>query len=157
MEIKSVAMNSVKKVLFGIVIVLLAIPMMSASWGTDFQKAKSEAGNGHKLILLKFSGSDWCVPCIQMEKEIFATDTFSHFADEELIMVNADFPRKAGKLDKATIKQNEFLAEQYDKAGHFPYTVLLNSDGKVLQVWDGYNVKQPEVFIAQIKAHATMP
>jgi len=149
-------MNSIKNMLFGIGLLLFATPGIAASWGTDFQKAKLEASANYKLILLKFSGSDWCIPCIQMEKEIFATDTFSHFAQNELVMVNADFPRKAGKIDKATAKQNDMLAEQYDKVGHFPYTVLLNSDGKVLQVWDGYTVKQPEAFIAQIKANASI-
>jgi thioredoxin-related protein len=150
-------MNSFKNVLFGITLLLFATPGIAASWGTDFKKAKVEATNSHKLILLKFSGSDWCIPCIQMEKEIFASDTFGHFAKQELVMVNADFPRKVGKVDNATAKQNDKLAEQYDKDGHFPFTVLMNADGKVLHVWDGYTVKQPEVFIAQIKAYASTP
>jgi len=133
------------------IIALLVLPLflMSAGiWRTDFEKAKADAQRQHKLILLKFSGSDWCIPCIRMEKEVFATDTFQHFAAESLIMVNADFPRHA---NKALLKQNEKLAEQYNKEGHFPYTVLLDPDGKVLKSWDGYKGMKPEELIAQVK------
>jgi thioredoxin-related protein len=133
------------------IIALLVLPLflMSAGiWRTDFEKAKADARRQHKLILLKFSGSDWCIPCIRMEKEVFATDTFQHFAAESLIMVNADFPRHA---DKALLKQNEKLAEKYNKEGHFPYTVLLDPDGKVLKSWDGYKGMKPEELIAQVK------
>ncbi len=122
-------------------------------WRTDFDKAKADARSQHKLVLLKFSGSDWCVPCIRMEKEVFAKDTFSHFADKALVMVNADFPRLSkNRQEGAVKKQNEALAEQFDKEGHFPYTVLLSPDGKVLKVWDGYSGIKPEELIAQINA-----
>jgi thioredoxin-related protein len=126
--------------------------LMSSSWRTDFSKAKEEAGKEHKLILLKFSGSDWCIPCIKLEKGVFSQDTFTHFADSNLVMINADFPRlKKNQPDKSVMKQNETLAEQYDKEGHFPYTVLLNSDGKVLKRWDGDPGLSPEDFIQQIR------
>ncbi|WP_276134033.1 thioredoxin family protein [Polluticoccus soli] len=129
--------------------------LMSAGWRTDFSKAKDAARAEHKLILLKFSGSDWCLPCIKMEKDVFAKDTFQHFADENLEMVNADFPRlKKHELDKAVVKQNETLAEQYDKTGHFPYTVLLDADGKVLKTWDGYQGEKPEEMIREIQLYA---
>src|ERR1043165_6813568 len=84
-------------------------------WKTDFEKARQEAKIENKLILLKFSGSDWCIPCIKMEKNVFAQDTFSNFASDKLVMVNADFPRKSSSFPKATVKQNEALAEKYDK------------------------------------------
>lgn len=148
-------MTSVKRFLFSVLGAAGIMTLtMSASWRTDFEKAKDEAKKEHKLVLLKFSGSDWCVPCIRMEKEIFNSEAFSAFASEDLVMVNADFPRKKGSLNQAVIKQNEALAEQYDKEGHFPYTVLLDADGKVLKTWDGYKGNQPDVFIDQIKAYA---
>jgi len=131
----------------------LALALMSLSWRTDFDKAVSDAKVQHKLVLLKFSGSDWCLPCIRMEKEVFNTDTFSHFAQDHLCMVNADFPRLSKhKLDKELTKQNERLAERYNKEGHFPLTLLLDADGKVLKTWDGYSGAKPEEVIQQIKA-----
>lgn len=142
------------------IIALLVLPLflMSAGiWRNDFDKAKADAKAQHKLILLKFSGSDWCIPCIRMEKDIFTQDTFQHFAQGNLIMVNADFPRLAkNKLDKAVLKQNDMLAEKYNKEGHFPYTVLLDPDGKVLKVWDGYTGMKPEDLMQQIKPNVAL-
>lgn len=133
----------------------LTVVFTSAGWRTDFTRAKSDAKKENKLILLKFSGSDWCLPCIKMEKELFTQDSFSRYAAAHLEMVNADFPRlKKNKLDKATEHQNESLAEQYDKDGHFPYTVLLDADGKVLKTWDGYKGEKPEDLIQQISTYA---
>ena len=135
-----------------VLILVAGILLMSAGWRTDYSKAKEQAKKENKLILLKFSGSDWCVPCIRMEKEVFDKDAFAHFADSNLIMVNADFPRqKKNQPEAAIIKQNETLAEQYDKQGHFPYTVLLSPDGKVLKVWDGDPKLSPEEFVRQIR------
>lgn len=138
-----------------IALVCLAGIFTSAGWRTDFSRAKTDAKKENKLILLKFSGSDWCLPCIRMERELFAKDSFSKFAEVHLEMVNADFPRlKKNKLDNATERQNESLAEQYDKDGRFPFTVLLDADGKVLKTWDGYKGEKPEDIIQQISAYA---
>ena len=128
-----------------------ALLLMAATWRTDFDKAKDDARTEHKLILLKFSGSDWCIPCIRMEKSIFSDDSFLHFAQAHLEMVNADFPR-LGKhhLSKDLTKQNEALAERYNKDGHFPYTLLLSADGKVLKTWEGYTGAKPTAFMDEI-------
>lgn len=134
-------------------LIVPAMFLMSFSWRTDFSKAKDDAANQHKLILLKFSGSDWCVPCIRMEKNIFSKDAFAQYADSNLVMINADFPRlKKNQPSKDVVKQNEALAEQYDKEGSFPLTVLLSPDGKVLKRWEGDPAVSPEEFVTQIKS-----
>lgn len=126
-----------------------------SSWRTDFDKAKADAKREHKLILLKFSGSDWCLSCIKMEKEVFSKESFVRFAADNLELVNADFPHlKKHKLDNILAMQNEALAEQYNKDGRFPYTVLLDAEGRVLQAWNGYNGEKPETLIQQIKSYA---
>jgi thioredoxin-related protein len=133
----------------------LSVMLMSSGWRTDFDRAKMDAKRAHKLILLKFSGSDWCVPCIKMEDKVFSSESFTHFAAANLEMVCADFPRmKKHKLEASLREQNETLAEQYNKSGSFPYTVLLDADGRVLKTWDGYNGEKPETLIQQIKSYA---
>ena len=107
-------------------------------WETDFIKAKQIAKDKKQLILLNFSGSDWCGPCMRMKKEIFEDKVFVSMADSNLVLINADFPRnKRNKLDKASIKQNEELADKYNPEGKFPFTVLLNAEGKIISSWDG--------------------
>lgn len=120
-------------------------------WSTDFEKAKIEATTNHKLILLSFSGSDWCIPCIKMKKEVFESSEFQNFAAEKLVLVKADFPRlKKNQLDKQQTKQNEVLAARYNPQGAFPFTVLLDANGKVLKSWDGMYKKSPEEFTNEI-------
>ena len=78
-----------------------SILFSAGTWETDFKKAKQSAQSEHKLILLNFSGSDWCGPCIRMHKEIFEGNAFTQYAGENLVLVNADFPRlKKHELSK---------------------------------------------------------
>jgi len=108
-------------------------------WQPNFESAKKIAKEKHELILLNFSGSDWCGPCIRLRKEILDNDVFLKMTDTSIVMVNADFPRnRKNQLDAQTKKQNDALADKYNPEGKFPYTLLLDVDGKVLKTWDGY-------------------
>ena len=104
-------------------IVLLSLLMMSfTTWETNFEKAKATATKEHKYILLNFSGSDWCGPCIRMHKEIFDNDAFQQFATQKLVMMNADFPRqKKNQLSKDLQKQNDQLLELIKKDPNIEY------------------------------------
>lgn len=122
-----------------VILLLCSIALVSfTDWENDFEKAKEKAREKHELILLNFSGSDWCGPCIRMKKEVFADASFSKMADANLVLFNADFPRnKKNKLSTTQIKQNEGLAEMYNPEGKFPFTVLIKPDGKIVRSWDG--------------------
>jgi len=122
------------------------------NWETDFNKAQQSAQSEHKFILINFSGSDWCGPCIRMHKEIFDNSSFTQYAADHLVLVNADFPRlKKHELSKDQQKKNDHLAEKYNKDGIFPLTVLLNADGKVLKEWQGLPPVSSEEFTKQVK------
>ncbi len=124
---------------------------VSADWGLDFDKAKNEASQGHKYILLNFSGSDWCAPCIKLKKDIFEADAFKAYAADHLVLVRADFPRsKKNQPDKAQTARNEALAETYNAQGKFPLTLLLDASGKVVKVWDGYVNETPDEFVKEL-------
>jgi thioredoxin-related protein len=124
----------------------------ATTWETDFNKAKQTAQSEHKLILLNFSGSDWCGPCIRMHKEIFESNSFIQYAGDNLVLVNADFPRlKKHELSKDQQTKNDQLADTYNKDGIFPLTVLLTSDGKVLKKWEGLPPISPDEFTKQVK------
>lgn len=120
-------------------------------WETNFAVAKARAQQEKKYILLNFSGSDWCGPCIRLRSEIFESDQFKQFADTTLVLLNADFPRqKKNQLSKEQQKQNNALADIYNTTGSFPYTVLLNAEGKVIRSWDGFPKEKPVVFMEEI-------
>lgn len=123
-----------------LLISLIAGLLLSAPvWQLNFDQAKAEARQNHKLILLNFSGSDWCGPCIRLKKEVFESSDFQQVAATTLVLVRADFPRLAkNQLDARQIAHNEALAETYNRQGKFPFTVLLDDTGRVIQEWDGY-------------------
>jgi thioredoxin-related protein len=132
-----------------ILLVLFTLP--SLIWIGNVDEALIEAKVSHKKILVNFSGSDWCGPCIRLRKEILETETFEKYAEEQLILVRADFPRqKKNKLPATQVKLNEEMAERYNPDGKFPYTVLLDENGKVLKTWDGFPNKSPENFVKEI-------
>ena len=121
------------------------------SWHYDLREAENLAQKEHRHILLNFSGSDWCGPCIRMHREIFEKDAFLQMADSELIMVNADFPRmKKNQLPASQQDLNNAMADKYNPKGKFPFTLLLTADGKVLNSWDGFPDGTPEDFVRQI-------
>ena len=136
-------------------ILFSTILFLNASWQTDFERAKSEAKTENKFILLNFSGSDWCVPCIRLHKEIFNSEVFTKYADDNLVLVNTDFPRlKKNMLSKEQQKQNDALADKYNTDGAFPLTLLLDADGKVIKKWDGFPSETAAEFTNDVKAAA---
>lgn len=126
--------------------------MSFVKWQPDFEIAKQQARQRHQLVLLNFSGSDWCGPCMRMTKGILENEAFTAFSDSTLQLVNADFPRnKKNQLGKDVVKANEALADRYNKEGVFPYTVLLDADGNVLKSWSGLPQEDVSGFIQEIK------
>lgn len=99
--------------------------------------------------LLIFSGSDWCIPCINFEKNILSTDEFKNYSDLHLLVVKADFPQHK-KLSKEQVAKNEKLAERYNPNGAFPHVVLLSENGTVLKQINT-RIDDPKLLIKQIE------
>jgi thioredoxin-related protein len=132
-------------------ILLLTILLPGVTWLGDFNLAKSEALKEDKLIMINFSGSDWCGPCIRLRKEILESSEFESYAKDHLVLVRADFPRqKKNQLDATQVRLNEALADKYNPDGKFPFTLLVDKNGKVLKEWDGFPNESPEKFISEI-------
>ena len=127
---------------------------ISAQWLTNIESAAKQAKEESKLILLNFSGSDWCAPCVKMKSDFFEYSPFEKFAETNLVLLNADFPRRQRKLHtKDQIAHNEKLAEQYNKTGEFPKTLLLNAEGEIMATWAGYPNYTPDDFIRKLRSH----
>ena len=120
-----------------------------SDWLRDFSKAQEEAKTNHKLLFLNFTGSDWCGWCIKLDKDIFSQEQFKHFAHDNLVLVELDFPRRKSQPTEER-KQNMELAQKFEVLG-FPTLVVLNSDGQKVWQFDGYFPGGPEAFIAQLQ------
>ena len=101
-----------------------------------------------QAVLLIFSGSDWCQPCIRFNKTILSDTPFTRFARQHLIVLTADFPQRK-KLPAELVAQNEALAAQYNPEGAFPKILLLNPDQSVLTTLS-YNNQSVVQFTRQI-------
>jgi thioredoxin-related protein len=127
------------------------LTLNTPSWLNNLDEAKLDAKENHKLIILNFSGSDWCGPCIKMHKQIFDSEEFKAYSKENLVLVNADFPRmKKNQPDKKQLAVNSALADKYNKEGIFPLTLLLDAGGKVIKRWEGLPKVTPAEFVSQI-------
>ncbi|TCD01541.1 thioredoxin family protein [Pedobacter psychroterrae] len=128
----------------------------SAIWLGNFDEALKVSRETHKQVLINFSGSDWCGPCIRLRKEILETEAFEKYAGQHLVLVRADFPRqKKNRLSAEQTRLNEALAERYNPDGKFPFTVLTDERGKVIRSWDGFPQERPEEFVQQVAKSAT--
>ena len=122
------------------------------NWETSLSKAKDLASQQNKPIVLVFQGSDWCAPCIKMDREIWSTEIFKTYASKYYIMLKADFPRrKKNKLSESQTKANAELAEKYNKQGFFPFVVMLDKEGKILGQ-RGYSKITPSQFINDLNS-----
>lgn len=118
------------------------------SFTNSIETAKSE----NKKVLLYFSGSDWCAPCVKFKKFIVNTPEFQTFASENLVLYNADFPRLSkNKLAKEVEKENETLADKYNSKGLFPLILLLDTEGNVVKKWEEFPKETVEEFIGKLK------
>jgi protein disulfide-isomerase len=122
-----------------------------AEWQTNYERALATAKEARKCVLLDFTGSDWCGPCIEMKKVVFSKAAFLNYAQENLALVEVDYPRHRRLPDK-TAKQNARLMHQYgiERSG-YPTVVLLNPDGRILGQLEGYKGERPADIIAWVE------
>ena len=115
------------------------------SWTTNLSQAKSQAASEKKLVLLDFTGSDWCPWCVKMDKEVFDQKAFADFATNKLVLVKLDFPQSK-EQPAAEKAQNTELAKKFKIQG-FPTYVLLDASGKEVRRQVGYLPGGPSEFI----------
>lgn len=121
-----------KNIKLTLILLLLSLPLLSQNWVSNINDAKQIAIEENKTIVMVFSGSDWCAPCIKLEKKIWMNEKFQKLAKDSFVMLKVDFPRrKKNKLSKILQQHNDNLAEQYNKEGMFPLVVLIDEKGIV--------------------------
>ena len=121
--------------------------LAAAGWGDDYEKGLAQAKAEKKLVLLDFTGSDWCGWCIKLDKEVFSKKEFKDYAKDNLVLVEVDFPQTK-KLAKKIKEQNDKLQAQYGIKG-YPTIIVLNPDGKKVGEL-GYQEGGPAAFTAKL-------
>lgn len=130
---------------------LCSLTSFAQEWNTDIETAKKIAATKNQPVLLVFQGSDWCAPCIKLDRAVWSSDTFKAYASKNLTLILADFPRKKKNfLSPEQTKKNKALAATYNPKGFFPFVVILNAEGKVKGT-TSYLKATPEEYIKHLE------
>lgn len=129
--------------------VLWQVNAAESTWLTDLPQAQAQAKTENKIVLMDFTGSDWCPWCIKFKKEVLDAPEFQKYAAKNVVLVEVDFPNKKVQSDDLK-KANTALKKQYEITG-FPTLVVLNKDGKKIGEQVGYSKGGPKAFIAKLE------
>ncbi|WP_116124674.1 thioredoxin family protein [Lewinella sp. IMCC34183] len=137
-----------KTLILSLTFLLVSLTATAQEWAPDFATAEAEAAAADKAVVLVFSGSDWCAPCIKLDREIWQDASFQEQAAADFVFYRADFPRKKeNQLPAELSASNGKLAEQYNRRGAFPLVVVLTPEGEVLGE-TGYQKVSPDEYLA---------
>jgi protein disulfide-isomerase len=98
--------------------------LSDSEWLTNYTQAAEKAKKEHKVILLDFTGSDWCGWCMKLKTEVFDKKEFKDWAASKAVLVEVDFPRQ-NELPADQKMQNEDLGKKFEIKG-FPTIVMLD-------------------------------
>lgn len=122
------------------------------TWLTDFGQAKAQAAAEKKFVLLVFHGSDWCPPCIELQRQVFQAPAFIAYARQVLVLVDVDFPEKPEQ--SAELKRaNLALRAKFNVGENYPTLVLLNDDGETVFQEVGYLGGGPAEVLPKLERH----
>lgn len=125
-----------KKSLSLLALAAMLAPAFAAEWLDNFDSAKAKAAAEQKLVLMDFTGSDWCGWCIKLRKEVLDKPEFEAYAKDKFVLMEVDCPRKK-KLPAKLTAQNNALCQQYHVSG-FPTLLAVTPEGKVVGGFGGY-------------------
>jgi len=140
-----------KKIIFAALAAAICweVKAADAQWLTDLPKAEAQAKTENKIVVMDFTGSDWCPACIALRKKVLDSKKFQTYAAANAVLVEVDFPDKkaqSGDLKKA----NEALKDKY-KIDGFPTLVVLDQSGKEIGRQEGYDGSSPQEIITALE------
>jgi thioredoxin-related protein len=133
---------------FAILALSTTMAFAKSGWSDDYAKSVAQGKAEKKLVLLDFTGSDWCVWCKKLDKEVFSTPEFQDYAKDHLVLMEVDFPQHQAQDGKVKA-QNDKLQAKFKIEG-YPTVIVLNSEGKPVGQL-GYMEGGPKAFIAALE------
>lgn len=123
-----------KKALVALLFILgtYAIEAQELVWNNNLKNAIEVSKKTKKPLLLFFTGSDWCGWCIRLQKEVFKTSEFVKWANENVVLVELDFPRRTVLAPEITEQNNQL--QQFFAVQGYPTVWFINAtenDGKI--------------------------
>ncbi len=123
---------------------------VDGKWTMDLKAAREYAKKHNLPIMLNFTGSDWCVWCKLMEKQVFSKQKFYDFAKGKIVLVWIDFPRNKDLVPEKYAERNKKIANLYGVRG-LPTYVILDSKGNEIARLGASRDITVDKFINQLK------
>ncbi len=140
------------KVIFSILVFMMSCTLLAQDWEPSYDDALARTATEDKPMLLVFAGSDWCAPCIRLDREIWASEEFIEYAKKNFVLYRADFPRKKkNQLSEELSALHNKLADKFNPNGHFPLVVILDSEQQVLGR-TSYKKITPKAYISHLNS-----
>lgn len=124
----------------------------SNDWLTDLDKAKKISAKKDMPILMYFTGSDWCKPCIQLKEDYLDTKEFEDVKDK-MVLVLVDRPYRLDIISAEQMEKNKAIIKKYNKQKSFPLMLVLDKNGKVKDQISGYS-GDPRYYAQFVKRHS---
>ena len=129
-----------------------SIPVVvEVDWVTDYEAAFVKAKKEGKMVLINFTGSDWCGWCKRLDREVFTQQAFKDYAAHNLVLLKLDYPKRTPQPNELKV-QNQKLARDFSVRG-FPTILLLKSNQEVV-LRTGYQQGGPDNYVAHLKQAA---
>ena len=107
------------------------------NWMPTYKEALKKSKREKKQVLIYFTGSDWCGPCKVLDKDLFHTEKFKALAEEDLILLEVDIPRRLDIISPDRMKENKIIQKKY-RVNSFPTLMIVNHRGKKIAEKKGY-------------------
>ncbi len=127
------------------IIALSGVSLAGSEWMTNVDDALAKAKTEKKPVMVEFTGSDWCPPCIMMHKKVFSKTSFTDAASKKFILVKIDIPKKDPELKKMNAK----VMKKYKVRG-VPTVLLFDEAGKEFSRFSASQFPSVKAFLGQL-------
>jgi thioredoxin-related protein len=127
-------------------------------WHTDLEKAIEISTKEKKPLMLFFTGSDWCGWCMRLQKEVFLLPEFTEWANDNVVLVDIDFPKNKSKQSIELQQQNNLLQQQFGIQGyptiHFVRPDKIDGKTNLTSLGNtGYRAGGPAAWISEANSY----
>ncbi len=100
--------------MFTVASVTILAEASALEWMRDLDEAGKKAAAEGKLLLVEFTGSDWCKFCIAQKKNVLDKPEFAAWAEKYCVPVEIDVPNNAALVGGERQKRlNKFICDEY--------------------------------------------
>ena len=144
-----------KKLILSLLLLATVTARAEVTWLTDLDAAKAKGVKENKPVLVDFTGSDWCPPCIQLHKVVFQSAEFAAVASK-YVLVELDYPRKTPQAPELKAKNAE-LSKKFGISG-FPTVLLIDAkSGEVFGKTVGFGGQTAKEYLDKLASFKNTP